>query len=153
DKVNGEIEVRNASGSIRITDSRASFDISNASGDVEATNVAISDRSSFSTASGDVEILLSESLANDLDLSSASGDAILDYNGHKVTGSFEFSVSSRSGRIVSPYPFDGGDSDSWDDKDRYWSRRNRRITKYFTLSEGGPRVSLSTGSGTVRLKK
>lgn len=150
--VTGEIDVHSASGDISIKDSRASFDVSNASGDVEATNVAISDHSSFKSASGDVEVLLSEALTSDLDLTSASGDATLDYNGHQVSGTFEFRVSNRSGRIISPYPFDNEDEGSADDR---WSRsrRNRTITKYFTRSDRKPRVLLRTGSGTVKLKK
>ena len=150
--IQGNIEVDNASGRVVIQKATGQFDISNASGDVDASGIAINEESSFTTASGDVEVQLAKKLAHDLTLSSASGDAVLDYNGNPVAGEFIFRARQDRGRIVSPYPFD---SEEEFDRGRGDRRHGSRIylEKKFKLGKSGPRITLSTASGTVKLKK
>ena len=148
----GNIEVDNASGRVVIKNATGQFDISNASGDVDASGIVINAESSFTSASGDVEVQLAKKLAHDLSLTSASGDAVLDYNGNPVAGEFIFRARQGRGRIVSPYPFD---SEEEFDRGRGGWRRDSRlyVEKRFKRGKNGPRIMLSTVTGTAKLKK
>jgi len=141
----GEFELSSASGDVKAEDCRGSFELSTASGDVQAGSVVIDGPSSFSSASGDAKVELGESLDFDLEVSSASGDATLDFRGHPVKGSFEMVCKLRSGRIESPFEFEReskfrGDGDS-----------GRYIRKEFTREQDSPHILIRTASGTAAL--
>ena len=151
EEVHGDIELSNASGRVRIDKATGRFDVSNASGDIDALDLQIDHNSSISTASGDIEVSLAHSLTHDLTLSSASGDALLDYGGNPVIGSFEFEAREGRGRITAPYPFD---SEELLDGD--WGGYGRRgytiVRKIITRDADQPRVVLKTVSGKVELR-
>lgn len=145
DNVNGMIELSTASGEIDVSDSKGEFDLSCASGDVTARGIFIEDQSSFSTASGDVDIVLGASSKYDLELSAASGDVTLDYNGNEVIGFFEFMAKKRRGRIIAPFDFDTEDEiEKWD---------QTYIRKTFKKGKSTPRIDISTATGRAVLKK
>ncbi len=145
DEIEGEIEISTASGEIKIKDSKGMFELSCASGDVQAERIIIEDVSTFSTASGDVEVSLAKSTEHDLELSAASGDVRLEYNGNNMKGYFELSAKKRSGSISSSVKFDGEDE---------FERHGRTyVKKYFTAGSKEPEIRLSTASGKVTLKK
>ena len=150
EEVRGEIELDNASGRVRIDQATGRFDVNNASGDIDARGLQIDHRSSFSTASGDIEISLAHSLTYDLTLSSASGDALLNYGGNPVIGSFEFEAREGRGRITAPYPFDS--EEMFDDGGRSRRRGYTTVRKIFTRDADQPRVVLKTVSGKVELR-
>ena len=82
----------------------------------------------------------------DVDVSSASGDATLDFNGHEVRGSIEMICKYRKGRISCPYDFDREDVfRGWDDRDRY-------VRKELTRESDSPRILIETASGRATLK-
>jgi DUF4097 and DUF4098 domain-containing protein YvlB len=145
DGVSGEIDFGAASGDISISDSKGTFDVGCASGDIDVKGVSIEGASEFSVASGSVEVSLAETCGYDLELSSASGNAILDYNGNEVKGFFEFTVHKRRGKIVCPFDFD--DEEEFEENDQKYVRKS--------FSKGGdtPRIELSTASGKAVLKK
>jgi len=150
----GEIEAYNlqglmnmstASGDIDVKDSKGTFELSCASGNVDASNITIEDESSFNTASGKVNVEPAESPKYDLNLSSASGNVTLDYNGKEVRGYFEFTARKRRGRIVSPFDFD---------KEEEFERNNREyVRKSFTRAGKEPMIFIETASGRAILKK
>lgn len=143
--IEGEIKLSTASGDIDVSDSKATFKLSCASGGITAKNVEIDGPSSFSTASGEVEVILAATSQYDLELSSASGDVVLDYNGNEVEGYFEFTVKKRHGRIKCPFDFDEEEEFERDD-DTY-------IRKSFTRKGKTPEIYMRTASGSVVLKK
>ena len=151
EEVGGEFELDNASGHVRIDKAAGRFDVSNASGEIDARSLQVERRSSFSTASGDIEVSLAHSLTHDLTLSSASGDALLNYGGNPVIGSFEFEVRDGRGRITAPYPFDS--EEMFDDD---WGRSRwggyAVVRKIFTRDADQPRVRLKSESGMVELR-
>ncbi len=140
-----KIDLSVASGDIKISDSKGAFDIGCASGDINAEGIVIKDDSEFSAASGDVEIVLAETCDFDLELASASGDVVLDYDGNEVKGYFEFTTRKRRGRIVCPFDFDK-EEEYEDDGETY-------LRKSFTRGGDTPRIEISTASGKVVLKK
>ena len=141
----GDFELSTASGDITLRDCRGAFEASSASGDVDARDVVLADESQFSTASGDVEVILGESPKYNLEVGSASGDAVIDFNGNEIKGSFEFTARVRKGGIESPFAFDEEEVIS-----RYSQRYDR---KSFTRGGDTPFIKLGTGSGKVALKK
>lgn len=141
----GSFELGSASGDLQLQDCTGEFEASSASGDVDAELVSLDAISSFSAASGSVNVVLAKSAAYDLEISSASGDAVLNYGGNKIVGYFEFTARYRSGRIVAPYAFE-----SEEEFERYG---DRYVRKWFTEGSDKPQILVQTGSGTVRLEK
>jgi len=140
-----EIELHAASGDIDISESRGAFEISVASGEVKAEEIKITGKSEFSTASGEVEIILAESPEHNLDLSTASGDILLDYNGNPVKGNFEFTAKKHGGHIKAPFDFDR--------EEEFEKNGKEYLRKSFRRKNDSPFIYLSTASGSVELRK
>jgi DUF4097 and DUF4098 domain-containing protein YvlB len=145
DGIKGEINISTASGEIEISDSKGAFGLSCASGEITAKGITVEGSSTFSTASGSVEVILAKTSEYDLSLSTASGDVTLDYNGNTVKGYFEFKADKRRGKIKCPFDFD--EEEEYERGDRTYVRKS--------FSKGGdePEIILSTASGKVVLKK
>jgi DUF4097 and DUF4098 domain-containing protein YvlB len=144
-QLQGEFDMSTASGDIEISDSQGMFDLSCASGGVETSNIIIEEESSFSTASGEVYVKLGKTSEYDLDISSASGRAILDYNGNPIKGTFEFTAKKRRGRIESPFSFDH--EEEYERYDQIYMR------KTFTKGGSAPKIIISTASGKAALRQ
>jgi DUF4097 and DUF4098 domain-containing protein YvlB len=141
----GELDFSTASGEIEVTGSRGIFELSCASGEVTAKGITIEGESSFSTASGDVEVILAGTSEYDLELSAASGDVTLDYNGSPVKGFFEFEARKGRGRIKSPFDFD--------EEEEFNKHGQTYMRKSFSMKGTTPEIRLSTASGSIVLKK
>ena len=141
----GTIEIGVASGDIETENCRGEFEIDAASGDIEALNTIIDEVSSFDVASGDVYVELAESSDFDLYLSSASGRAVLDYNGLDVKGYFEFTAQEDRGDIRAPFSFDD---------EEYFERYDQDyVRKSFTRGGNHPEIIIETASGKAVLEK
>lgn len=145
DNLNGDVELNTASGNIKLRDSKGYFDLNAASGDVIVSEITINGESEFSAASGDVSVSLAQSSEYDLDLSSASGDATLDYNGKAVKGYFELTARKKRGKIVSDFEFDN--------IEEYEKNNQDYIRKSFTKGSKTPKIYISTASGKASIKK
>ncbi|MDF1550919.1 MAG: DUF4097 family beta strand repeat-containing protein, partial [Bacteroidales bacterium] len=141
----GNLKANIASGDVQITKSTGACNINTASGDINASEIELTDESSFSAASGDIEVALNKSPEKDLSLSTASGNITLDYNGNEVSGFFEFTARKDKGKIISPYKFDIEEVFEKDGK--------KYDKKSFTKGSDSPKVVLKTSSGNVELKK
>jgi len=141
----GEIELTSASGNIELNGAKGKFSAKAASGNVKAENIELSGESNFSSASGDVEVILSETTTYDLKLSSASGNSVLDFNGNEIKGFFEFSARVDKGKIISPIKFDKEEIIEKHGKDYH--------LKSFTKGEDSPIVKIKTASGKAELIK
>ena len=141
----GELELSSASGDVVVEDCEGDFQCSSASGRVEGIDVKLTTTSSFSSASGSVEVVLGSSPDVDLSVSSASGRATLDYNGNTMNGYFELVVREGKGRIVCTVDFDSEES----------FRRHGQdyIAKAFTRGPGEPEIVVETASGRATLKE
>lgn len=144
--INGEeISIKGASSDIEVTNLRGSMEIKTASGEIEAEEVVITGKSEFKTASGDVHVELAKSSEHSLILSSASGDAILDYNGNAIYGYFELSAKEEDGEIDAPFKFD---------KEEIIVKYGQRyMKKSFTRKSRTPRIIIKTASGRAALEK
>jgi DUF4097 and DUF4098 domain-containing protein YvlB len=158
-KFKGEFKVKAASGDIEVTDSeidmkakvasgdiemknvKGAFEVSSASGDVEADGIEFTASGDFSSASGDVDVKLAKSPANNLSFKTASGDVTLDYNGNPVTGYVEFKGNVKN--FSCPFSFDGGET----------SEYTPFGTKYFKKGGDSPKITLKSVSGSLKLKK
>lgn len=139
----GAFELESASGDVEIENCEGEFEAGVASGDIEVEGVVITAASSFETASGDVDVVLGASSEYDLVLSTASGSATLDYDGHPINGSFEFEARVRRGRIVAPFDFDKEEEfERWD---------QAYVRKSFKHGSDGPLIAIETASGKARL--
>ncbi len=143
--LNGKITLNSASGDIELENAKGKFSVNSASGNIESENIIIGSRSSFTTASGDVKLELSESSAYDLTLSTASGNITLDYNGNKLNGFYEFTARVKKGKIISPVKFD---------KEEVIEKNGKKYdVKSFTKGSASPKITLKTYSGIARLIK
>ncbi|MBN2416544.1 DUF4097 family beta strand repeat protein [bacterium] len=145
DNLDGMVNVSCASGDIDIRDARGVFSVSCASGDVDVRNVTLAAASEFSAASGDVSVVLAETARFDVTVSTASGDAMLDYNGNEVKGFFEMKAKKRSGHIISPFAFDN--------EEEYEKGGDTYLKKSFSRSGDSPVVHIRTASGKAELRQ
>jgi DUF4097 and DUF4098 domain-containing protein YvlB len=141
----GNVELRTASGNIRVDGLKGWLQVGAASGNIRASRVTVTQESSFSTASGDAVVSLSSTPDADLDLSSASGDAVLQFNGNAIKGQFEFTAQLRDGEISSPFTID--------DEERFHRHGQEFVRKSFTRDSQTPKIRISTGSGEAALEK
>ncbi|MCG8608183.1 DUF4097 domain-containing protein, partial [bacterium] len=140
----GEIELSTASGNVDLSAASGEFKVSAASGNVLAKEVLVEAQSSFSTASGDVELELAESPEHDLKVSSASGDAVLNFNGNTIRGFIEMTAKAgRRSRIRAPFDFD--------DEEYYYKWDDEYVTKTVTRGDNRPRIEVSTATGRAVL--
>ena len=144
-QMSGELELSTASGDIKLRNGEGLFELNCASGDIKVSGINVNEESSFSTASGDIEVELADSPDYDLDLSAASGDVTLDYNGNEIKGFFEFTAKKRSGNIKSPFEFDK--------EEEYGRNGDEYVKKSFSRGGQSPKIYLSTASGRATLKK
>ncbi|HOP05829.1 MAG TPA: DUF4097 family beta strand repeat-containing protein [candidate division Zixibacteria bacterium] len=145
EEITGRLDVSTASGDIDITGLSGLTDISTASGDIDIEDARLSESSSFSTASGDVIVSLAEKPTGDIEVSTASGNAAIECNGHELTGTVEMYAHYRSGDIDTD--FDLG-------KKRV-IRRDGDKWKFLTgvLGSEDPLIVISTASGRAELNK
>ncbi|MCP4565947.1 MAG: DUF4097 domain-containing protein [FCB group bacterium] len=141
----GTWNLSTASGDIELDGCEGEFELSTASGDVDANNVVVGYESSFSTASGSVDVRLAKSSEYDLHLGSASGRAVLNYSGNPIKGTFEMVSRDRRGRISAPYDFDH------EEKFRKWGERY--VRKSFTKGTDAPLITIETASGKAALRE
>ncbi len=143
--VDAELELSTASGDIEVENAEGDFDLSSAGGDIEAENVTLKEDASFSAASGSVLVVLDESATFDLDISSASGDAVLDYNGNPLKGRFVVSARKERGEIVSTVAFN--------EKNEIDRNGTVYIEKSYSKGGDSPVVRIETSTGRAELKE
>jgi hypothetical protein len=139
----GDIRASSASGNVQVIECSGEFEVSSASGDVDADGVTLKEEGSFSSASGDVLVILAASPEFDLSVGSASGDATLNYHGNPFKGRYEFTAKYRDGRISAPVKFDG--------EDRYERHGERYVSKWFAVGGETPLIAVETASGEAAL--
>ena len=142
--VSGLILFDAASGDVEIVRSEGTFEVATASGDVNARQVVLDGISDFSTASGEAYVALGKAAEYDLTVSSASGDAIVNYAGNEPVGYFEFIAQARRGDIEAPYDFD--------EEEEFRQYRQKYVRKVFTRGGDDPRIEISTASGEAVLR-
>ena len=143
--ISGNVAANTASGEIRLQGVSGSLDLNTATGEITARDVGLGYHSRISTATGDIRVELSQSSEYDLAINTATADVTLDYNGNAIKGTFEFEARQSRGRIASPFTFDH--ETTFVDGGHTYDR------KTFTRGSSSPRISLSTSTGTVEVKK
>jgi len=142
--VDGILKFNTASGDIVVNNSKSIFKFSTASGDILASNITLTDNSSFNTASGDVNIGLTASPDFDISINTASGDAVLNYNGNPISGHFELSVRKNSGEIVVPFKFE---------KDGSIKENDGKNIRTVTIEKETPVIKMNSASGDLTINK
>lgn len=145
DGVKGEFSMSTASGGIRAKNLSGDMQLSTASGNVDASEVTIAARSSFSAASGDVEVALAKTPEHDLKVTSASGDAILNFGGNEIKGFIEMAARADRGRIRAPFKFDK--------EETVWRHDQEYMVKTVQKGSGGPMIEVRTASGAAEIKQ
>lgn len=147
--VKGDADLNTGSGNIRASRLEGGLELSTGSGNVDAVGVIITDHSRFSTGSGNVDVELGGEPNSDLQLTSGSGNATLDFNGVKIEGKFTMEASSKNS-ISAPFDFDREY-----DEDNGNSRRGRykRYIKEAQIGSKDIRIDISSGSGSARVRK
>jgi hypothetical protein len=157
DNVEGKIDMSSAVMKVQINNSNGSFNISSAVGSIRATGLTISGNSSFSSAIGSIKISLARSSAADLYVGSNFNKAQVSFNGHPVTGYFEFIAMAGKGRIISPIKFDKeetflDDIKSYRDSSDF-GKKSEYKRKSFIRGDSNPKITLKTATGIAQLIK
>jgi hypothetical protein len=145
EQVSGDIDLQTASGSVDVRDIKGTINLESASGNVDVTGAIVEDRSYFGTASGNVYVVLGASPAYNIDVASASGDAVLNYNGFPIKGYFEFITQIDHGRISSPIKFDN--------VEEYSRHGEDYVRKSFERDGKAPSISITTATGEAALEE
>jgi Putative adhesin len=142
----GDMRVTCGSGNIKINDSQATFVMTTGSGNVSSQNLTVKGASKFTSGSGHTVVSLAATPGADITVSSGSGDAELNFNGHEIVGEIVMKASKEHGKIIAPFNFDkteeigsGGD--------------NITVKKTAVKGNASPRINVSTGSGDAILSK
>lgn len=144
-QLEGTIAIKAPSGDVTLDDAKGVFKVKTASGDIIAKNITITKPSYFKVASGEVNVTLGQPLDFDLTLDSASGDAVLNYNGHPIEGYFQFKAESGRGEIICPFPFDKEEEqEKWGKT--YLIKSVKRVVEI-------PKVYIYTATGKAVLKE
>jgi hypothetical protein len=141
----GSIMVKCPSGDIEINNAKGEFEVKVSSGDINAQAIILTGKSYFEAASGDVFVGLAKSAEHNLTLECASGDAVLNYNGNPIEGSFEFKAAADRGQIIAPFPFEN------EEETEKWGKKY--VIKYFKRELDVPKISIHSGSGKAELKE
>ena len=141
-----DITFKSASGSMSIKDITGKINVRTASGRVEASNIKITESSKFSSASGNVNVTFSDSPMYDVSASSASGDAIIDFNNNPIAGTIEMQMRKDIGNMDCPIGFTS-EKEVIDDSNQTY------IVRRVVVSNESPIIKICTASGTARLKK
>ncbi len=145
DNSKGELGLNTGSGDIEIDGMTGEARANTGSGDIEGKNIEVTAGSTFNSGSGDVELSLSSALEDDISLNSGSGDAVLDFQGNKITGEIVMEVNKQYGKIVAPFEFDK--------TEEIGDGRNAKIRKIKRFGSADIRVKISSGSGTAEIKE
>ncbi len=144
-EVNGAFFASTKAGDITIKECRGNFDVHATTGDIEARGIRMNGTSTFASLSGSVTVALAETPTQDLTVSSSFDDAILDFNGHPLSGKFEFSAREIKGDIFSPFDFEI--------QERYVKDDLPFVRKVFTRNQAQPFIQIRTSEGVARLRK
>ncbi len=143
----GNVELNTGSGSITLDRAEGELDINTGSGRIEASMVTLTGPSELNTGSGSIQVELAAELSDDLDISTGSGSATLDYNGNKIEGEFYLKTNKRSD-IRAPFSFDK----EYEEDGRGWRDRDVRIVKEAKIGSKDIKVTVQTGSGDIRIR-
>ena len=145
DNISGRITFSTASGDIEANNTTGEMELSTASGTVRADQVTLTEESSFSAASGDVSVKLAKGAEHDLEASSASGNATVNFDGNPLEGYFELTVKADDGRIACPFKFDN--------EKQFTRGRDDYVTKSFTKGKSSPKIRISSATGRAELRE
>jgi len=138
---NGEFDLNSGTGRINIENTKGSFDANSGTSTVKAFDITVENEGEFNSGTGNVEVVRPSGQNFDLMLNSGTNDAILDMDGRKLEGFFEFKADRHAGRIRADLEFDKEDD------------FGKNIVKSVTIGKDSPRYFISTGTGSAELKK
>lgn len=144
ENLEGSIDLKVTSGDVEVEKAAGKLEASCVSGDIELSDTVITGESSFKVVSGDIYIKLAKTPVHDLILSSASGNAVLNYNGNPIKGHFEFRARADIGKIVSPINFDK-EEETYEYGKKYFIKSFKKGTS--------PKIIIKTATGKAVLEE
>ena len=155
--VEGSIDLQMALLKAKIHNSKGSFSLSSAAGSIRGTELTITGNSSFSTGMGIIKISLDRPPESDLYVGSSFNRAQVRFNGHPVTGYFEFIARVDKGKIMSPFKIDKEEI-FMDDIKNYrnssdFGKKSEYKRSSFIRGDSIPKITLKTVTGIAQLIK
>jgi hypothetical protein len=135
-----EIDLNSATGSITVNAEKLEMEGNSGTGSIEVSGS--SGKFELSSGTGDIMV---KNTNGKLELNSGTNDAVLDFQGKKIEGYFEFRAHATKGDIISPVPFD--------DEKEYRDNGSSYVVKSFSRGKDKPQYFISTGTGEAELKK
>ncbi len=140
----GELGVSAGSGDVLLRQVSGNLGVSSGSGDIQAERLALQERGTFTSGSGDVVVDMPEGSAFRLQLQTGSGDAQVRLHGRPARGFFEFSVTRGVGTVAATEAFDRSEE---------LPTRPPTLRTSFTRGAPSPQVFIRSGSGRAELLK
>lgn len=155
--VEGSINLQLAMLEAKIQHSKGSFNLSSGIGSIRTKDLTVNGKSSFSTGMGIVKISLAREPESELYINSSFNKAQVRFNGHPVTGYFEFIAMADGGRITSPFKFDKEET-FLDDIKNYntsadFGKKDDYYRKSFIRGDSIPKITIKTVTGTAQLTR
>jgi len=138
-KINGDIEAGTASGNIKMQNVTGEIEAKAASGQITAEGVTLTGKGEFKVASGNISLSLAKSPEHNLEIKTASGDLLLDYNGNELKGSFEIKGMKENVSVPSEFK---------EERNKYSA-----VGKWFYVNGNAPEIEMKSSSGSITLKK
>ena len=140
ENTNGPMDLNTASGDVTANIVEGKLILNTASGNINITTVTLNEKSSFNSASGDVEVSVIQTPMHNLKLSSASGNVILNMQGNELQGHIRMTTKiGFLNKISAPFDFDK--------EEEYERNGDQYITKSVILGDPQMKITLSTSSG------
>ena len=141
----GDMRLDSGSGRISLNAVAGALRVNTGSGDIRARALTITGSSDFDTGSGDAAVEINSVLNHDINIDTGSGNATLDFNGNPVAGRIEMRANERHGKISAPIAFD----EEFTENRGY----DAIMVKQASIGDKDIQITISTGSGTAKLKQ
>lgn len=145
DDCTGDIDANSGTGSVVVMKAKGDFKVNSGTGNVEARNIELLESGDFNSGTGRAEIDLPKGGSYELEVSSGTGNAVVECGGRKIDAYVEMTAKKRNGRISSSFDFEG--------EEEFTRHDDEYVRKYFTSGSGSSKIKISTGTGTAKLKK
>ncbi|MEO1654840.1 MAG: DUF4097 family beta strand repeat-containing protein, partial [Bacteroidota bacterium] len=141
----GKLRLSCGSGNIVLENTAGKLSASVGSGNIRGRELKITQASSFSSGSGNVQVALGASPQANFSANSGSGNASLTLNGHSLPGELEMRANKNNGKILSPFTFDLETEET--------SGSNTVLKKTKSFGDQDITVRVATGSGTAKVSE
>ncbi len=137
--VEGMVKCNSGTGKVEIQKSKGGFTGSSGTGKVIVAGTTITADSKFNSVTGSVKVELAAATTADIEVSSGTGNATLNFAGADFAGTLTMVCGKRKGNIQAPFSFD----EEWTEG----QGNNQKLYKSKRFGQSDASIRISTGTG------